>query len=61
MVPVSGVVEPNASISIDVTFTPKAELEFNYNLICNIKRKNRPLVLNIKESDTLSNIKFSLN
>ena len=46
--PVSGIIEPNSQVPIDITFSPKTEMEYNYNLICNIKRKNRPLVLNIK-------------
>lgn len=29
-------------------FQPKYELNYNYNLICNVKRKARPLVLNVK-------------
>lgn len=29
-------------------FQPKFELNYNYNLVCNIKRKARPLVLNVK-------------
>ena len=33
---------------IEVQFTPKFELTYNYNLTCNVKRKARPLVLNVK-------------
>jgi hypothetical protein len=34
--------------SIEIQFNPKFELTYNYNLVCNIKRKARPLTLNIK-------------
>ncbi len=46
--PMSGVVPPQGQIPIEVLFQPKYELAFNYNLICNVKRKARPLVLNVK-------------
>mmetsp|Transcript_8825 Transcript_8825/g.8184 ORF Transcript_8825/g.8184 Transcript_8825/m.8184 type:complete len:109 (+) Transcript_8825:8135-8461(+) len=46
--PMRGVVPAEASIPIELTFQPKYELSFNYNLMCNIKRKARPLVLNVK-------------
>jgi hydrocephalus-inducing protein len=31
-----------------VVFQPKYELTYNYNITCNVKRKARPLVLNVK-------------
>ena len=46
--PLSGVVKENSEIPIEITFTPKLEMEFNYNLLCNIKRKSRPISLNVK-------------
>ena len=46
--PISGVVKENSEISIEITFIPKMEREFNYNLLCNIKRKSRPISLNVK-------------
>lgn len=46
--PVAGVVPAQSQIPIEVVFQPKYELNYNYNLICNIKRKARPLVLNVK-------------
>ena len=46
--PMTGVVEPAQVVPIEVSFRPKFEREYNYNLICNVKRKARPLVLNVK-------------
>lgn len=46
--PISGVVPAQGSIPIEILFQPKYELTYNYNLICNVKRKARPLVLNVK-------------
>lgn len=46
--PVSGVVKGDSEIPIEITFIPKQEREFNYNLLCFIKRKTRPICLNVK-------------
>jgi len=46
--PLSGTIPPQSQIPIEVLFKPKYEMSYNYNLICNIKRKARPLALNIK-------------
>ena len=46
--PMTGVVPPGSQIPIEIIFQPKFELTYNYNLICNVKRKARPLVLNVK-------------
>lgn len=46
--PVSGEVPPQSQVPIQVVFKPRFELEYNYNLLCNVKRKARPLVLNVK-------------
>jgi hydrocephalus-inducing protein len=46
--PMSGVVAPDSVLPIEILFQPKYELTYNYNLICNVKRKDRPLVLNVK-------------
>lgn len=48
MNPVSGVVPAQSQVPVEVLFQPKYELNYNYNLICNVKRKARPLVLNVK-------------
>jgi hydrocephalus-inducing protein len=46
--PMSGVVGPNSSQQVNITFKPKAETNFNYNLICNVKRKSKPILINVK-------------
>lgn len=46
--PLSGIVPPQTKIPIELTFQPKYELTYNYNLVCNVLRKERPLVLNVK-------------
>lgn len=46
--PLAGTVPPQSQIPIEVLFKPKYETDFNYNLVCNVKRKARPLVLNVK-------------
>jgi len=44
----SGLVPAFSDLPIEIVFNPKYELTYNYNLQCNIKRKARPLVLNVK-------------
>lgn len=44
----SGVVNPDSEIPIEVTFQPKFERSFNYNLQLKIKQKTRSVNLNIK-------------
>jgi hypothetical protein len=39
----SGVVNGDSEVKIDVTFKPKIETEYNYNLLCNVAQKPRPL------------------
>jgi hydrocephalus-inducing protein len=48
--PMSGVINSDSEISVEVTFHPKYELrrEYNYNLLLNIKQKTRPINLNVK-------------
>ena len=48
VVPMSGVVPANSELPVEIQFSPKFELQYNYNLTCNVKRKARPLVLNVK-------------
>jgi hydrocephalus-inducing protein len=45
--PIAGTVPAGSQIPIEVLFMPKYELDYNYNLTCNVKRKARPLVLNV--------------
>lgn len=44
----SGVVPAYSDTPVEIQFNPKFELTYNYNLHCNVKRKDRPLTLNIK-------------
>lgn len=46
--PKSGTIGPNSSTPIEINFTPSAEKMFNFNLICNIKKKPNPVTINIK-------------
>lgn len=46
--PMNGVVRPDSEVLLEVTFQPKVERSFNYNLICDVKRKSRPVTLNVK-------------
>jgi len=46
--PMTGVVPPQGNLPIEVTFRPKKDTKYNYNLVCNVKRKIKPLVLNVK-------------
>ena len=48
VVPSSGVVPALSDLPIEIHFQPKHEVKYNYNLTCNVKRKARPLVLNVK-------------
>lgn len=46
--PLSGVVPAESDLPLNITFKPKVEGEYNYNVVCNITQKPRPLTLNIK-------------
>jgi hydrocephalus-inducing protein len=46
--PTSGVIGPDSVQDVIVTFKPLEEREFNFNVVCNVKRKKEPLVLNVK-------------
>lgn len=46
--PMKGVVEPQGNVPIEITFIPKFEKAFNYNLVCKVKRKGRPMNINVK-------------
>ena len=46
--PSSGVVGPDASMPIELSFAPTLEKQFNFNLECKVKNKSLPLVLNLK-------------
>lgn len=46
--PKQGVIGPGESLAVDVRFQPTEEKFYNVNVVCNIKRKQKPLLLNIK-------------
>ena len=46
--PISGVIKPLSDLPIEILFAPKNEQQYNYNLVCNVKRKSRPITLNVK-------------
>ena len=46
--PMSGVVRADNQVPIEITFAPRIETEYNYNILCNVKQKARPISLNIK-------------
>jgi hydrocephalus-inducing protein len=37
-----------SDLPLEIHFQPKHEVKYNYNLTCNVKRKARPLILNVK-------------
>ncbi|EGR29178.1 hypothetical protein IMG5_161280 [Ichthyophthirius multifiliis] len=46
--PMQGIVNAQSELTIEICFMPKVELQFNYNIQCNVKRKQRPISLNVK-------------
>jgi len=46
--PVRGIVDPQSAVPIEITFFPRNEKSYNYNLVCKVKRKGRPLNINVK-------------
>lgn len=44
----TGTVPAQSTLPLEVIFQPKYELNYNYNITCNVQRKARPLVLNVK-------------
>lgn len=46
--PMQGVVKANSEQMISITFLPQEEKSFNFNILCHLKRKARPISLNIK-------------
>ncbi|RKP17692.1 hypothetical protein ROZALSC1DRAFT_23958, partial [Rozella allomycis CSF55] len=46
--PNSGFIAPKSEQIITVMFQPRSEKIYNYNLICNVRKKPNPLVINIK-------------
>jgi len=46
--PMNGVIPPQGSLKLEVTFKPRTDTKYNFNIVINVKRKARPLVLNVK-------------
>eukprot|EP00698_Gefionella_okellyi_P022526 TRINITY_DN7486_c0_g1_i1.p1 TRINITY_DN7486_c0_g1~~TRINITY_DN7486_c0_g1_i1.p1 ORF type:complete len:4186 (-),score=1237.39 TRINITY_DN7486_c0_g1_i1:99-12656(-) len=46
--PMSGTVPSNGKIAIQLEFAPRVEKEYNFNVVCNIKKKPSKLMLNVK-------------
>ena len=46
--PIAGTLTPNSSTPIEITFMPRVERDFNYNLLLKVKQRQKPLVLNVK-------------
>ncbi|KAJ3159463.1 hypothetical protein HDU86_001781 [Geranomyces michiganensis] len=58
--PTSGTVGPNSEFPLEISFCPSAEKMFNFNLLCNVRKKPSPLTINVKGEgyeihDTLQN------
>ncbi len=47
IVPSSGIVAPG-ELPIEIFFSPPSEKQFNFNMICNIRKKPTPLSINVK-------------
>lgn len=46
--PMSGILAPNSSTNVAVTFFPQLEKEYNYNLCLKVRNRSKPLYLNVK-------------
>lgn len=46
--PLQGVIKALGDFPIEIQFAPKVEREYNYNLLCHVKRRSRPVTLNVK-------------
>ena len=46
--PINGTLQPKSSTKVEITFMPRVEKEFNYNLSLRIKQRLKPLTLNVK-------------
>ena len=44
----SGVIPSQGEVKVEVIFEPKSSQTFNYNVNCNIMRRNRPIFINVK-------------
>ena len=46
--PIAGTLPAKSSTKVDITFMPRVEKEFNYNLQLKVKQRLKPLTLNVK-------------
>lgn len=46
--PMNGVIPPQGTFKLEITFKPRTDTKYNFNVVVNVKRKARPLVLNVK-------------
>ncbi|KAL5467034.1 hypothetical protein EMCRGX_G031201 [Ephydatia muelleri] len=46
--PMAGIIQPKTKLPIQIRFTAAQEREYSFNLLCQVKRKLKPLVLNVK-------------
>ncbi|KAJ3270503.1 hypothetical protein HDV01_007759 [Terramyces sp. JEL0728] len=46
--PTHGILQPKSETSIEILFSPPAEKLYNFNLVCNIKKKPTPVTINVK-------------
>ncbi|KAJ3215867.1 hypothetical protein HDU67_010224 [Dinochytrium kinnereticum] len=46
--PSSGTIGSHSEIPIEIIFCPSAEKVFNFNLVCNVKKKPTPVTMNVK-------------
>lgn len=46
--PMSGTVQPQSHVVINVAFSPMLEQEYNFNVQCHVRRKPSPITLNVK-------------
>lgn len=46
--PTSGTIGANSEFPIEIKFKPSAEKVFNFNLVCNVRKKSAPVTINIK-------------
>lgn len=46
--PTTGTVGSKSEVPIEISFIPSAEKMFNFNLLCNVRKKPSPLTINVK-------------
>ncbi|KAJ3036631.1 hypothetical protein HDV00_002527 [Rhizophlyctis rosea] len=46
--PTSGTIGAKSEVPIEIIFAPSAEKVFNFNLVCNVKKKPAPVTINVK-------------